>query len=83
MPETGLHAPARILVAVRAIVPVTLMPPSTAEATLAMPLCHHLHYSSDALRPVMPSATFADSRLSTAPSSVKESAAGSTSRTVA
>ena len=37
MPETGLHAPARILVAVRAIVPVTLMPPKMAEATLAMP----------------------------------------------
>ena len=37
MPETGLHAPARILVAVRAIVPVTLMPPKIAEATLAMP----------------------------------------------
>ena len=37
MPETGLHAPARILVAVRAIVPVRLMPPKIAEATLAMP----------------------------------------------
>ena len=37
MPATGLQAPARILVAVRAIVPVTLIPPNTAEATLAIP----------------------------------------------
>jgi hypothetical protein len=43
MPETGLHAPARILVAVRAIVPVTLIPPNMAEATLAMPLRHDFH----------------------------------------
>ena len=37
MPEIGLHAPARILVAVRAMVPVTLIPPNIAEATFATP----------------------------------------------
>ena len=37
MPDSGLRAPARTLVAVRAIVPVTLMPPNSAEAILAMP----------------------------------------------
>jgi hypothetical protein len=37
MPETGLSAPARTLVAVRAIVPVTQSPPKQADAILAMP----------------------------------------------
>ena len=37
IPATGLRAPARTLVAVRAIVPVTLIPPKKAEAILAMP----------------------------------------------
>ena len=37
MPAIGLRAPARTLVAVRAMVPVTLIPPKTAEATLAIP----------------------------------------------
>jgi hypothetical protein len=37
IPEIGLHAPARILVAVRAMVPVTLIPPNMAEATFATP----------------------------------------------
>ena len=32
MPDSGLLAPARMLVAVRAMVPVTLMPPNSAEA---------------------------------------------------
>src|SRR5689334_10194247 len=31
MPDTGLRAPARMFVAVRAIVPVTLMPPNSAD----------------------------------------------------
>ena len=35
MPGTGPRAPARTLVAVRAIVPVTQMPPNSAEAMLA------------------------------------------------
>ena len=37
MPETGPRAPARTLVAVRAMVPVTQMPPNKAEAILAAP----------------------------------------------
>ena len=43
MPDSGLRPPARILVAVRAMVPVTLMPPNRAEAILAMPWRHQLH----------------------------------------
>ena len=35
MPETGPRAPARMLVAVRAMVPVTQMPPNIAEPMLA------------------------------------------------
>ena len=77
MPDSGLRAPARILVAVRAIVPVTLMPPNRAEAMLAMP-CATSSMLERCLRPVMPSATFAESRLSTPPSSVKDSDAGRT-----
>ena len=71
MPEIGLRAPARMLVAVRAIVPVTLMPPNRAEATLARP-CATSSMFERCLRPVMPSATLADSRLSTPPSRVKD-----------
>ena len=37
IPATGLTAPARMLVAVRAMVPVTLIPPNRAEAPFAMP----------------------------------------------
>ena len=37
MPAIGPCAPARTFVAVRAIVPVTQMPPNRPEATLAMP----------------------------------------------
>ena len=78
MPETGLLAPARILVAVRAMVPVTLMPPKNAEAILASP-CATSSMLERCLRPVMLSATLADSRLSTPPSKVKDSAAANTS----
>ena len=63
MPATGLRAPARMLVAVRAIAPVADSPPNSDEAILAMPWA-----TSSQLerwrRPVMPSATIADSRLS-------------------
>jgi hypothetical protein len=37
MPANGLRTPARMFVAVRTIVPVTLMPPNTADTMLAMP----------------------------------------------
>ena len=68
MPDEVLHAPARTLVAVRAIVPVTLMPPKKAEATLAMPWATSSMLGR-CLRPVMLSATLADNRLSIPPSS--------------
>ena len=58
MPATGPRAPARTLVAVRAIVPVAQMPPNSAEAIFATPWA-----TSSQLerwrRPVMPSATTA------------------------
>ena len=56
-----------MLVAVRAMVPVTLMPPNRAEAILAMP-CATNSMLERCLRPVMLSATLADSRLSIPPS---------------
>jgi hypothetical protein len=62
MPDTGLMAPARTLVAVRAIVPVTLIPPNRAEITLARPWAISSMFER-CLRPVIPSATLADSRL--------------------
>ncbi len=42
MPATGPRAPARTLVAVRAIVPVTQMPPNSAEADVGDALRHQL-----------------------------------------
>src|SRR6185503_3539208 len=77
IPEKGLRAPALMLVAVRAIVPVTLIPPNRADATLAMPWATSSMFDR-CRRPVMPSATLAERRLSTPPRSVKESAAGNT-----
>src|SRR5579872_4988126 len=40
MPATGVRAPERILVAVRAMAPVTGMPPNSGLAILANPLGH-------------------------------------------
>ena len=77
MPETGPRAPARTLVAVRAMVPVTQMPPNSAEPILAKP-CATSSQFERCLRPVMPSATTADSSDSIAPSSAKAIASGST-----
>ena len=75
MPATGPRAPARTLVAVRAIVPVTQMPPNRAEPILATPWA-----TSSQLerwrRPVMPSATTAESSDSMAPSSAKADRVG-------
>ena len=77
MPATGPCAPARTLVAVRAMVPVTQMPPNSAEPILAKP-CATSSQFERWRRPVMPSATTADSSDSIAPSSVKATASGST-----
>jgi hypothetical protein len=64
MPATGVRAPARMLVAVRAMAPVAGRPPNSADAVLATPCA-----TSSALErwrpPVMPSATTADSSDST------------------
>ena len=79
MPDTGPCAPARTLVAVRAMVPVTQKPPNSAEAALPTP-CATSSQLERWRRPVMPSATTAESSDSIAPSSVKDKAAGSTSR---
>ena len=77
MPAIGPRAPARTLVAVRAIVPVAQMPPNSAEPMLATPWA-----TSSQLdrwrRPVMPSATTAESSDSMAPSSAKDRASGRT-----
>ena len=80
MPAIGPRAPARTLVAVRAMVPVTQMPPNSAEPILAKP-CATSSQFERWRRPVMPSATTADSSDSMAPSSAKAIASGSTART--
>ncbi len=77
MPGTGPCAPARTLVAVRAMVPVTQMPPNSAEPILATP-CATSSQFERCRRPVMPSATTAESSDSIAPSSAKAIASGST-----
>ena len=75
MPATGPRAPARTLVAVRAMVPVAQMPPNSAEPILATP-CATSSQLERCRRPVMPSATTADSSDSMAPSSAMASAVG-------
>ncbi len=77
MPATGPCAPARTFVAVRAMVPVTQMPPKNDDATLATPWATSSQLER-CLRPVMPSATTADNKDSMDPSRANESAAGST-----
>ena len=81
MPDTGPWAPERTLVAVRAMVPVTGMPPNTAEPILAKP-CATSSQLERWRRPVMPSATTADSSDSIEPSSAKAAASGSTASTL-
>ena len=75
MPETGERAPARMLVAVRAMAPVAGMPPNSGETMLAIPWA-----TSSTLElwrsPVMPSATTAESMLSSAASMATVKAAG-------
>lgn len=77
MPETGLVAPARTFVAVRAIVPVTQMPPKSAEQIFATPWAISSMLER-CLRPVIPSATTADSKDSIAPRRANETASGKT-----
>ena len=77
IPEMGLTAPERTFVAVRAIVPVTQMPPKSAEPILARP-CPISSMEERWRRPDMPSATTADRRDSIAPSNVNEMASGKT-----
>ena len=79
MPDTGPCAPERTLVAVRAMVPVTHSPPNSAEAILAIP-CATSSQLERCRRPVMLSATTADSRLSMEPSSANEKASGNNCR---
>jgi len=82
MPEMGPRAPARTLVAVRAMVPVTQMPPNSAEPILAKP-CATSSQLERWRRPVMPSATTADNSDSMAPSSANAIASGNTASTFA
>ena len=82
MPATGPWAPARTLVAVRAMVPVTQKPPKRPEATLATPWPTSSVFERWR-RPVMPSATTAESSDSIEPRSAKLKAAGSTAWTLA
>ena len=69
MPATGLVAPARTLVTVRAIVPVAGMPPKNGATMLAMPCAISSWFGSWRLPVVRPSATRAHSSDSTAPRS--------------
>ena len=82
MPDTGLLAPARTLVAVRAIAPVTGMPPNMTEAILAVPCATNSQFER-CRRPVMPSATTAESSDSIAPSKAMARASGRSSRILA
>ena len=71
MPATGVRAPLRMLVTVRAIVPVAAMPPKSGETTLAMPCAISSWFGSWRSR-IIPSATRAHSSDSIAPSSAIE-----------
>ncbi len=79
IPETGVSAPERILVAVRAIAPVAGMPPKNGDARLATP-CATSSTLELCRSPLMPSATTAESRLSTAASSATVNAEGSSGK---
>jgi len=77
MPEIGPTAPDRMLVAVRAMVPVTGIPPNRIEPILAVP-CATSSQFERCLRPDMPSATTAESNDSIAPRSAMAAASGRT-----
>jgi hypothetical protein len=63
MPATGDRAPARMLVAVRAMAPVAGIPPNSGETMFAIP-CAASSTFELCRSPVIPSATTADSMLS-------------------
>src|SRR5208283_4185702 len=79
MPAAGPCAPARIFVAVRAIAPVQHRPPKRAEPMLAKP-CAASSQFERWRRPVMPSATTAESSDSMPPRSAMAMAEGRSSR---
>ena len=82
MPATGEVAPARILVTVRAMVPVAGMPPKNGTTALAMPWAISSWLGSCLGRPLSWSATRAHSRDSMAPSAVMVSVGVTSSLTV-
>ena len=79
MPETGERAPERMLVAVRAMAPVAGMPPNSGETMLAIP-CATNSTLGLCRSPVMPSATTAESMLSSAASMATVKAEGISGR---
>ena len=76
MPATGVFAPERMLVAVRAIAPVAGSPPTSGDSTLAMP-CAVSSTLGSCRSPAMRSATVADMSDSIAPSMATVSTDGS------
>ncbi len=66
MAATRVRAPARTLTAVRAMAPVAGMPPKSGETMLARPWPNSSRSGSCWRPSAMPSATFADRRLSIA-----------------
>ena len=68
MPATGVRAPVRTFVAVRAMAPVAGMPPNSGATRLAMP-CAISSWLGSWRSPIIVSATRADSSDSIAPSS--------------
>jgi hypothetical protein len=79
MPDIGERAPARMFVAVRAIAPVAGMPPNTGDAIFAIP-CATSSTLGLCRSPVIPSATTAESILSSAASIATVNAEGSSGR---
>ncbi len=71
-----VRAPARTLTAVRAMAPVAGMPPNSGETTFASPCPTSSRSGSCAEASAMPSATFAERRLSIAARRATASAAG-------
>ena len=80
MPATGVRPPLLMLVMVRAMAPVTGMPPKNGTTRLAAPWATSSVLES-CLSPVMPSTTVADSSDSMAPSTAITIAVGSSAST--
>jgi len=79
MPETGVLAPERMFVAVRAMAPVAGIPPNSGDTIFAMPCAANSMFELWR-SPLIPSATTADSRLSTAASRATVNAEGNKGR---